>query len=275
MKTIVPEDWKIPQKIRNRFGETAGKQRIMLADGHLVMVLHEPPGPDDVDRKACLLWRDANGKWASSSSGDTSHLLKKHIATFTEKSDALENLLQSASCASDYFGLLQAAAPLHRACRNLHTTLQQAREAVPEEHELIVARDAAGDLERAFELLHTDAKNGLDFMVAQRAEQQSQRSYQMAVSAHRLNVLAAVFFPITAMSSVLGMNVVSGLEFLPGVTMFWTVLTVGLSSGVLLARMISASPVPEKVLEGEPGGVESIRRSRRDSKTAKRRLRSC
>lgn len=246
MKTIVPEDWKVPLKIRSRFGETAGKQRIMTADGHLVIVLHEPPGPDDIERRARILWRDTSGRWAWNCSGDTMHLLKKHIADFTQHAEQLERKLQVAVCASDYFCMLQAIAPLHRTSRNLHATLQQAREAVPDDPELIVARDSASDLERTFELLHTDAKNGLDFMVAQRAEQQSQRTYEMAVSSHRLNILAAIFFPITAMSSVLGMNVVSGLEFLPASTTFWAVLLIGFGSGLLLARVISNKPTTEQ-----------------------------
>lgn len=275
MKTIVPEDWKVPQKIRNRFGETAGKQRVMLADGHLMMVLHEPPGPDNLERKARLFWRDPDGNWVWTANGDTSHLLKKHIATFAERSEQLDDKLQSASCSSDYFSLLQMTAPLHRTCRNLHATLQQAREAVPDDLELIVARDAANDLERAFELLHSDARNGLDFLVALRAEQQSHRSYQMAVSAHRLNILAALFFPITAMSSVLGMNVVSGLESLPGTTMFWSVLTVGLGSGILLARTISGRTVPEMGHRREPAPLESARRNKNALNTTKRKLRKC
>jgi hypothetical protein len=246
MKTIVPEDWNVPLKIRNRFGETAGRQRIMTADGHLVLVLHEPPGPDDPDRKARLFWRDPNGRWAWTSSGDTMQLLKRHILEFTKRGEVLENQLQMASCASDYFALLQATAPLHRTSSNLHATLQQAREAVPEDQELIVARDAANDLERTFELLQADAKNGLDFMVAQRAEQQSQRTYEMAVSSHRLNIIAAIFFPITALSSVLGMNVVSGLEFLPGIVTFWSVLLLGFGSGVMLVKAISNTPLPDQ-----------------------------
>jgi len=270
MKTIVPEGWNVPLKIRSRFGETAGKQRVMTADGHLVIVLHEPPGPDDVDRKARILWRDTSGRWTWNCSGDTMHLLKKHIADFTHRAEQLEKKLQVASCASDYFCMLQAIAPLHRTSRNLHATLQQAREAIPDDSELIVARDSASDLERTFELLHTDAKNGLDFMVAQRAEQQSQRTYEMAVSSHRLNLLAAVFFPITAMSSVLGMNVVSGLEFLPASTTFWAVLLIGFGSGLILARVISDKPGREQT--AEPQKTKNSNTSAIFSKTSSGKL---
>ena len=58
-------------------------------------------------------------------------------------------------------------------------------------------RDRAGELEREAELLHTDAKNGLDYTVARRSEQLARQSYAMSVSAHRLNMLAALFFPFS------------------------------------------------------------------------------
>src|SRR4029077_1369179 len=104
------------------------------------------------------------------------------------------------------FRLLQKVAPLHRTARNLHATLQQAREFVPDDRDLIVARDTSGDIERSFELLHNDAKNGLDYTVALETELQSQRTYEMAVSAHRLNLLAALFFPIATLSAIFDMK---------------------------------------------------------------------
>ncbi len=61
MKTIVPEDWEVPVQIRDRFGDSAGRQRAMVADGHLLLVLHEAPGPNDRERKGCLLWRNPAG----------------------------------------------------------------------------------------------------------------------------------------------------------------------------------------------------------------------
>jgi len=94
------------------------------------------------------------------------------------------------------FDLLRSIAPLHRTARHLYATLQEARELVPEDRDLINLRDQIGEIERALELLHGDAKNGLEFTVARQAEQQAERTYDMAVSAHRLNLLAAAFFPV-------------------------------------------------------------------------------
>ncbi len=259
MKTIVPETWNVPVQIRNRFGDSAGRQRAMMAEGHLLLVLHEPPGLNDRERNARLFWRDPAGSWTSNLKGVNAQFLKKHLAEFGERIERLENQLQSASCADDYFKLLQAVAPLHRTSRNLHNTLQQARDMLPDDRDIIVARDAASDLERAFELLHMDAKNGLDFTVAHRSELQSQRTYEMAVSAHRLNLLAALFFPVTAISSVFGMNISHGLESCSGTWLFWGVLGVGFVTGLLLTLLIAQRPVAP----GVPGQakVDRPRRS--------------
>ena len=94
------------------------------------------------------------------------------------------------------------------------------------------------------ELLHADAKNGLDYTVAHETKQQTQRTYEMAVSAHRLNLLAAIFFPIATLSSLFGMNFQSGLESYPGPWLFWGTLGVGFVAGLLLTLIIARRPKP-------------------------------
>ena len=238
-RTIVPETWDIPSQIRDRFGDSAGRQRAMYAEGHLLLVLHEAPEADDLERKARIMWRNPAGVWAWDKDGSEVNLLKRHVSVFSEKVEALETELQNSAGAADYFRLLQAVAPLHRTSRNLHSTLQQARDLVPGDRDLIVARDVAGDIERAFELLHMDAKNGLDYTVARQTEEQAERSYEMTNSAHRLNVMAAIFLPITALTSIFGMNA-------PGPQLFshffWAIVVGGILAGVLLAQSIVRKP---------------------------------
>jgi hypothetical protein len=218
----------------------------MTAGGHLLLVLHQPPGPDDVARKGRLFWRNAEGAWRSNAFGEGPQALRKHLAEFADRVDELEARWQASQSAADYYRILQAVAPLHRTARNLHATLQQAREAVPADRDLINVRDRAGEVERAFELLHGDAKNGLDFTVAYQEEQQSQRMYEIAEAAHRLNLLAATFFPIATFSTVFGMNLGHGLESW-GAFIFWGILGLGLVCGVLLARVVAHRPAPAPV----------------------------
>jgi hypothetical protein len=40
----LPQTWNLPVEIKQRFGQKrSGKQRAMLADGHLLLVLHKAP----------------------------------------------------------------------------------------------------------------------------------------------------------------------------------------------------------------------------------------
>ena len=71
--------------------------------------------------------------------------------------------------------------------------LQEARKLVPDDRDLINLRDRAYEIERTADLLYNTAKNAMDFTIAVRAEEESRASRRMAVSAHRLNILAAFF----------------------------------------------------------------------------------
>jgi len=40
----VPTNWGLPEEIKRRFGlKGAGHQRAMIAEGHLLLILHELP----------------------------------------------------------------------------------------------------------------------------------------------------------------------------------------------------------------------------------------
>jgi hypothetical protein len=248
MRLLIPHDWQVPGVFVKRLGDAAGRQRAMAADGHLLLVLHEPPSAGVPQRGARLFWRDPAGAWRSRPLGDGAHALKRHLAEFADRVDALEKQWQTAAAAEDYYGVLRAIAPLHRTARHLHAVLQEARELVPEDRDLINLRDQAGEIERALELLHGDARNGLDFRVAHQAEQQAERAYDMAVSAHRLNLLAATFFPVatlsTIYSAIFGMILAHGEQPWSTPALFWCLLALGMVCGFVLARAIARTPAP-------------------------------
>jgi hypothetical protein len=263
MRSTLPIDWNAPEVFRQRLGEGAGRQRIMTASGHLLLVLHQPPAPGAPERSARLFWRDVSGDWRSSSLGDGMQSLRKHLVEFTNQVDELENRWQSASTAEDYYSLLLAIAPLHRTVRHLHAVLQQAREAVPEDRDLLNFRDQAGDIERAIELLHSDAKNGLDFTAAHQSEQQAQQSYDMAVAAHRLNLLVATFFPIATVSAIFSMHLTHGLEEMKHPILFWSILGIALVFGLVLSRVVIArKPAPPKQILAQKTRRGTTRKSR-------------
>lgn len=244
MKTVLPTAWKVPELFRTRLGEIAGRQRAMSAEGHLLLVLHAPPERGQDDREPRLFWRDDQGQWKSNSLGSGVQSLKTHVEQFAEREDQLDGLVESGDRAHDYFAVLQAVAPLHRTARNLHSALQQAREMLPSDRDLINLRDRAGEVERSLELLHVDAKNALDFTVARESEEQTRRGYDMAVASHRLNVLVAMFFPIATVSTIFGMNLRHGLEHYNSPIAFWGVLAASFVTGVLLTAAIVKRPLP-------------------------------
>lgn len=214
MTSPIPHSWELPPIFRERFGARAGRQRTMTHDGHTLIVLHEVPNPNEPDmRSAKLFWRKPDGSWQSSGSSSTTIApLRSHVESFAEASERLETRLEKASTATDYFGVLHESAPLLRTARNLCRALQEAREAVGADRDLIAVRDLAQDTERACELLHGYAKDGLEFTIARNAEQNARNTEHVIHSGHQLNLLAALFLPITALGSLLGMNLMHGLE---------------------------------------------------------------
>lgn len=241
-KPVLPAVWDVPQVLRKRLGRQAGRQRAMFSDGHLLLVLHAPPGPDEDERTGRFFWRQPDGTWSSDQFGGGPHALTRHLDEYAAIVDRLEEQDAAASSAEDYFAVLSVLGPIHRAARNMHQTLQQARELVPDAAEIIDFRDRAYAIERRAELLCSDARNALEFDIARRAEEQARTSYKMAVSAHRLNVLAAFFFPLATLSAIFGVNLKCGLEDLPGPVPFLAVLGMGLASGFILKSFVTRDP---------------------------------
>src|SRR5438045_260505 len=69
MSNVIPHNWEVPQVFRGRLGTHAGRQRVMSADGHLLLILHEVPGRKEAtERGARLYWRKPDGTWQSTGS---------------------------------------------------------------------------------------------------------------------------------------------------------------------------------------------------------------
>jgi hypothetical protein len=240
--TLLPSDWELPAQLRARLGTMAGRQRVLDGEGHLILVLHAPPGADETGRRGRFFWRSPDGTWRAAPKAERVANLDGHLSDYRAAIEQLEKAEDEARDARDYFELLDRLTPLTRAVRNMYDTLQQARETIKDDRQLIVARDQAYDLTRRADLLYTDAKNALDFAVAWQAEQQAASSHQMAVASHRLNMLVAFFFPIATLSAIFGVEMNHGLrkwDELSGPLPFLAVLAIGLVSGVLLTGFIA------------------------------------
>lgn len=50
LQSALPGTWQVPASIRSRIGDSAGRQRVIFEESHLVLVLHHPPKPGDLQR---------------------------------------------------------------------------------------------------------------------------------------------------------------------------------------------------------------------------------
>ncbi|MEL7035186.1 MAG: CorA family divalent cation transporter [Cyanobacteria bacterium J06592_8] len=234
----LPPTWAVPDQIRHRFGQkSAGKQRAMVADGHLLLVLHKAPQLGSRQREAAFFWRRPDGRWEASQGGVGFQLLLKHIKAYSLAEEDLTQQYFQAKTSKDYFEILENIAPLQLATQNLHRTLQAAREAIPTDRDLIDLRDAAYETERTLDLLYQNTKNALEFAIAKQSEEQAKLNLESVRTAHRLNLLAAIFFPLTAISCVFGMNLPSGLET-GSPALFWIVFFFGTFLGFMVRKWV-------------------------------------
>lgn len=220
---LLPPAWALPASIRQRVGKDAGPQRAMIEEGHLLLILHEPPGPAEVTRKPAFYWRKPGGDWSVRRHGGNTGSLGDFLKDYEELLLKLETRQTGAATAAAYHTVLEEAAPVLRASRGLHRTLQQARESIKEDSDLINCRDRAAAIERTAELLVQDAQFGLSYIAARQSEAQAAIADRMAATAHRLNILAALFLPLTAIASLLSMEVHSGLANTR--ENFWIIIT--------------------------------------------------
>lgn len=234
--SILPKLWAIPDSIRNRLGRESGPQRAMFEEGHLLIILHQLPLPDEHQRKAALFWRSPEGEWKTNLQGNGLAGLADHMRSFDNKLVELEQAENLAQTATEYHTVLEKLAPVLRTSRGLHRAMQQAREMLKGERELINLRDQAAGIERNAELLLQDAQFGLNFTVARQAESQAATARQMASTAHRLNLLAALFLPLTALASIFGMEIHSKLADTPA--NFWIVCIAGLMMGFVVMSIL-------------------------------------
>jgi hypothetical protein len=239
---IIPPTWSLPETIRTRLGQTTyGRQRTISEEGHLLMVLHKPPGPDDIRREGVLFWRNPNGEWQVNRGGQGAPSLKRHVQSYQEIESKLVHDYEEAADTTSLFTLLEALTPMARASRNLHLTLQAAREAVGTDPFIIEMRDLASEIDRNLELLTEDVRHAIQYRTAREAEEQAQLSRQALQASHRLNILAALFFPLTAIASLFGMNFSHGMnQNSPAI--FWLVCVISVSLGFFLKGWVLATP---------------------------------
>jgi hypothetical protein len=228
---MIPPTWSVPEAARTRLGQrTFGRQRAIVEEGHLLLVLHAPPGPSDRGREGVLFWRNPAGEWQFNRGGRGPGGLKRHVQAYLDVEAKLTADYEGATGLSALFELVETLTPLVRAARNMYQAIQSARDAIKTDPVLIEAQDVAYEVDRNLDLLLQDARNAIAHRTAREAEEQARLSRQALRASHRLNILAAVFFPIMAISSIFGMNLAHGLDE-GNALIFWLVFGGGIALG--------------------------------------------
>lgn len=233
--------WELPQSITVRLGASSyGRQRAIVEDGHLLLILHRPPEPNGERSVAAVFWRKPDGQWESNGQRDGLPKLRRLVTTYEALATDMVAEYRKANTPDTLFALLAKLTPLARAAAGLHAAMQSAREQVKLDGDIIELRDRTCEMSHSLELLLEDAKNALTFRMAQNAEADARNGREAIRAQHRLNILAAVFFPVTAVAGIFGMNLPNGLDSF-GAAPFWLIFLSGLVFGLALRGWVVSS----------------------------------
>lgn len=234
--------WQLPREIDVRLGEsTWGRQRAIYEADHLLIVLHSPPELETHERAPEVFLRNPDGSFSHNGMPGGEIKLKKLLGRYRELLDQYDDDHDAAASTADLFRILEHAGPLNRATSHLADALQAAREYVKSDAFLIAMRDEAYEVSRGFELLLQDVKLEVDYRMARSAEEHAVNAERMAAAQHKLNVLAAVTFPLMAVATLFGMNLIHGLEGTPA--LFWLVsLAAGGLGGITVLWVTNRPP---------------------------------
>jgi hypothetical protein len=233
--------WQLPQEIPDRLGaNTYGRQRPIYEHDHLLLILHDPPVQDTNERTFKVFLRTPDGRWQCNGQEDGEAKLTKLLKQYDKIYDELEDSYKKAKTAEDLFELIDPLTPISRSAIHMKDAVQAARELVPDDKFLINARDEAYEVARGYEILLADAKLALDFRLARNGEKQARTAEQLNRAQHKLNVLAAITFPLMAIATIFGMNIQSGLERMH-THFFWIILILGIVVGAVVKEWVTRS----------------------------------
>ena len=230
----LPEHFAIEPELREQLSNRPGHQRCIEGAGELLLAVHDVPRPGIPERDAVFFWKSHEGHWQQPSGAGLSGL-GELLDRYAQAIDGHEEVLDDVFAAADIFAILRHAGPLVRSSRNMVQALEQVLAIDPDDREIRNYRDRAREIERAADLLNTDARVTLEFWRAEQAEKQARSAAHLNHIAFRLNLLAGFFLPLVAFGGLFGMNV-DIPEFLK--PMFWVILLGGIGVGILLLVLV-------------------------------------
>ena len=114
--------------------------------------------------------------------------------------------------------------------------LEQTLVQEPDDREIRDFRDRARELERAAELLQSDARETMMFWQAEASAEHAKSAERLGNILFKLNLLTGFFLPLVALGGLFGMNV-DLPDFVQG--MFWWIFCGGLTVGGLILWYVS------------------------------------
>lgn len=231
--------WDLHEGIKARLSDACyGRQRTIFAGGQLLLILHEPPKCNEKQRKESVFLREIDGEWWHNGQRKCESMLPDLLEAYRSAFEEHEQRYEAAKTADELFLTMESLNPLLRAAKNMDMAIQSARELISDDKFILRLRDDANEIVRNFELLSEEMKLALDYRIAKNAESQIVEAQKMAKAQHKLNLMAAITFPVMAMSSLFGMNLTNGFEN-GQVALFWGVLAIGFAAGGYALKWIS------------------------------------
>lgn len=233
--TYLPAHFGIEPELREQLSSRPGHQRCIEGDGELLLIAHDVPRPGVPEREALFFWKRRDGRWIGPDGKPGLEALDALLDRYARAIDGHEEVIDEADTAAEVFAILRHSGPLARTSRNLVEALEQVLAIDHDDREIRALRDRAREIERAADLLNSDARVTLQFWQAERAEEQAKSAARLNRIAFRLNLLAGFFLPLVALGGLFGMNVDLPAFAKPS---FWGIFFAGLVTGGLLLFLV-------------------------------------
>lgn len=229
--SYLPKHFTIHPELRMQLGARPGHQRCMEGGDELLLVLHDVPQPARPEREALFFWKRRDGGWSDAGGERGLVGVEELLWRYERAIDSHEEVIDEADTAAEIFAILRHAGPLARSSRNLVAAMESTLECDEDDKNVRNLRDRSREVERAAELLYTDARATLEFWRAEQAEQYARSTARLSRIAFRLNLLTGFFLPFVAIGGVLGMNVKLPAFLNHG---FWWIVGLASIAGVIL-----------------------------------------
>lgn len=228
----LPAHYSIEPELRDQLSSRAGQQRCLEGHDEVLLIVHDVPPPAISSRTPLLFWKRHDGCWTQPGGPGISELADL-LSRYGEIIGTHQEVVTRAENAAEILAILRHAGPLSRSSRDLAQALDQTLASEPNDREIRGFRDRAKEIERAAELLHTDARMTLEFIRTEHGQSLARSAELILKTARQLLLVAAVFLPLIALGIFIGLS-----GALPAFMQWviWGVIAVSLLAAAWLSR---------------------------------------